>query len=88
MWGDLDGKSPHCCSTCGVDREGKLMGAPNNLSSLSSDAVDEAKRLLQQGAISEAVAKLDNLLTGRPDDSDALYILAVAKRYSGEITQA
>ncbi len=48
-------------------------------------AIDEAKRLLQRGAFAQAAAAMEALLSTEPGHADALYICAVALRYSGNI---
>ena len=56
--------------------------------SLAEAIIDQAKRLLQQGAFAQAAAKIEGLLDTDPRNADALYILAVAQRYAGQIGQA
>jgi tetratricopeptide (TPR) repeat protein len=50
--------------------------------------IDQAKRLLQQGAFAKAAATMDGLLRDDPANVDALYILAVSQRYSGKTDAA
>ncbi len=57
----------------------------------ASDAeamIDNAKRLLQAGNFARAAAAMERLLDDDPRNVDALYILAVAQRYAGQVGQA
>ena len=47
------------------------------------DAVDEAKALLQKGHVAKAANVAEQLLKSRPEQPEALYILAVCYRYLG-----
>ncbi len=50
--------------------------------------LDEGRQLLQSGAFARAAAAMERLLDGDPRNVDALYILAVAQRYAGQLGQA
>jgi tetratricopeptide (TPR) repeat protein len=50
--------------------------------------IDQAKRLLQQGAFTKSVDVSQALLVDHPDDIDLLYLLAVAQRYAGRADAA
>ncbi len=50
--------------------------------------IDNAKRLLQAGSFARAAAAMERLLDDDPRNVDALYILAVAQRYAGQVGQA
>ena len=50
--------------------------------------IDKAKQHLQQGAFGAAAAAVERALAVDPRNPDALYILAVAQRYSARIAQA
>lgn len=47
-----------------------------------------ARKLVGEARPSEAEAELATLLAERPDDTDALYVLAVAQRYQGHHAEA
>lgn len=64
------------------------MNAQDQTKSPDGASVDHAKRLLQQGAFDQAISTIEAVLDDVPHNVDALYILAVAQRYSGKLGQA
>ena len=65
-----------------------VMDVDDNTAATAEASIDAAKRLLQQGAFAKAVAAMEGVLDGDPRNADALYVLAVAQRYSGQTGQA
>ncbi len=64
------------------------MADPTPPSDETQAALDEAKALLQQGRFDAAGARTQTVLHTDPDHADALYMLAVARRYAKDLDGA